>query len=207
MTNLSDLLNRLERLKGRRDVAEDAVSRARTALDAAKQRKVDAESAQAFLQAVAAELQAELTYRVTELANLAMAAIFSNPYTLTLDFTMKRGRTEADIYFVRGGKRISPKWGAGGGPKDVAAMALRLALWSLRKVRTRPLMVFDEPFVYPSKDIQGRVGAMLKQLSHDIGIQMIYVSHEETYVGAADRVFRVVNNGGESSVSVEEPMG
>jgi ABC-type sugar transport system ATPase subunit len=68
-------------------------------------------------------------------------------------------------------------------------------------------MVFDEPFVYPSKDIQGRVGAMLKQLSHDIGIQMIYVSHEETYVGAADRVFRVVNNGGESSVSVEEPMG
>ena len=203
MSRLSEALARLERLKGRRDAATDTVAKCRKTLVLAQQRKIDAESAQAILQAVAQELQSELTYRVTELANLAMAAIFANPYTLTLEFNMKRGRTEAEIYFERGGKRISPKWGSGGGPKDVAAMALRLALWSLRTVRTRPLMVFDEPFVYPSKDIQGRVGAMLRQLSHDLGIQMIYVSHEEAYVDAADRVFRMVHDGTKTMTYVE----
>ena len=185
------ILRRVGRLQGRADAVVAQHKAACDALDACTQQKKDAESAQSILQAVAQETQKELEYRISELVSLALAAVFPDPYTLKLSFEMKRGRTEAEFLFERDGETVVPKYGSGGGVKDVAALALRLAVWSLRGGRTRPLMVLDEPFKNPSKGYRPKVAKLLKRLSKDLGIQIIMVTHDIDLIEHADKVFHI----------------
>lgn len=186
-----EIVRRVGRLQGRADAVEARHKNACEELDRCRQLKLDAESAQAILQAVAQETQKELEYRVSELVSLAMAAVFPDPYTLKLSFEMKRGRTEAEFLFELDGETVNPKYGSGGGVKDVAALALRLAVWSLRGGRTRPLIVLDEPFKNPSKGYRPKVAKLLKRLSRDLGLQIIMVTHDEELIEHADKVFLV----------------
>ena len=78
--------------------------------------------------------------------NGLVVAVFDDPYTLRVEFVEKRGKTECELWFAQtkeeeeegneDGERgrevlIDPLAGSGGGPVDVAAFALRIAIWSL----------------------------------------------------------------------------
>jgi DNA repair exonuclease SbcCD ATPase subunit len=86
---------------------------------------------------------------------------------------------------------------------DVASFALRLALRTMRRPKSRATIILDEPFKFVSKDLQPRVADMLRDLSDRLRVQFIIVTHEETLVDAANKVFRVRKNGPMSKVIVE----
>lgn len=194
----SKVIAQVERLKGKRDQLIDNLERERERGKAMERRNADALKARALAQKVAQETQKKLEYHVSNLVTLAEASVFPDPYEFGVEFVQRRNKTECDLYFLKGGERLDPVSSSGGGALDVAAFALRCAFWSLNK--SRPVIILDEPFRFVSHDLQGRCGEMLKRISERLGLQVLMVSHLPNIISGADRVFRVTQDGGVSSV-------
>lgn len=156
-------------------------------IKSSKKELKNVETAQVIIQTVAEQTQKQLVYQLTEIVDLALSSVYDDPYEFRLDFIQKRGKTEADIYFVRNGKRRNPMTGSGGGVVDVASFALRLALWSLNN--TEKTIIIDEPFKNLDKKRQIKAGEMITLLSKKLGIQFILTSHEDAIINTADKVF------------------
>jgi DNA repair exonuclease SbcCD ATPase subunit len=135
-----------------------------------------------------------------------MEAVFDNPYQLKVNFQEKRGRTEAEILFVKGDLEFPPLGNAGGGTIDVASLALRIAYWSMRRdKKIRPLLLLDEPFSQLKGEVANRRAlAIIQEISHKLGLQIIMISDErvsrEDIIANADKVFHVYQKSGVSSV-------
>jgi DNA repair exonuclease SbcCD ATPase subunit len=152
-----------------------------------------------IFQLVGQKTQEQIVVHVSDIVNAALGAVFGlDAYGFGLEFVKRRGKTEADIFFIRGGDKIDPMTAAGGGAVDVAAFALRVALWTL--VRSSNTIILDEPFRFLSKSLQPKAGEMLKMLSEKMGLQFIFVTHVKELMETADRVFQVNREGKESKV-------
>ncbi|MDY6957784.1 MAG: hypothetical protein SVK08_01370 [Halobacteriota archaeon] len=144
--------------------------------------------ARAVIQEIAQETQKELEFHISNLVTLALDIVFpdENIHFVTR-FVQRRNKTECDLLFEENGNEYKPLDGSGYGAVDVAAFALRLALWTLDP--SSEVMILDEPFRDVSPDLQSKVGEMLKTLSDRIGIQIIMVSHAEDVNIQADKTF------------------
>jgi DNA repair exonuclease SbcCD ATPase subunit len=134
-------------------------------------------AAQQILQSVAQIVQQNAHERIAKVVSSCLSSVFDNPYEFRINFTRKRGRTEADIVFVRDGKEVDPITASGGGMIDVAAFALRVVCLVLHRPRVRPVVVLDEPFKFVSSGYQENVRLMLEKLSKEMKVQIIMVSH------------------------------
>ena len=199
------LIELKEALQIKKGVRQRIESELLSKTDKLKQLQTDLfsfEKARAIMQLVAKETQEQLEYKISELVSLGLSAIFDNPYELVLNYEIKRGKTEADLLFKRGENVVKPMLASGGGAVDVAAMGLRIAIWSLKSPRTRNTIVMDEPFRFLSKQHQVKAGQLLSEISSKLGIQIIMVTHNQEFISAADKVFNVKKVNGISKVEV-----
>jgi DNA repair exonuclease SbcCD ATPase subunit len=202
---IAELDSRLQRKQGERDTVIRQLADAQGKLSAVTNRQQHIEEAQQVLQLVAQKTQEGVVLHISDIVTAALDAVFEDTaYGFQIEFMQKRGKTEAELYFERGGERIDPMTASGGGPVDVAAFALRVALWSLlrRSSGIADTIVLDEPFRFLSRDLQSKAGQMLKMLSEKLGVQFIFVTHVQDLVDSADRVFEVSKRGKFSKVEV-----
>lgn len=199
---MNELRAELERRKGQKRQLEKTIASANDKLALLSKQRLLTEEAQTVIQKVAQMTQDEIKFHITDIANLAMAAIFDAPYEMSVDFTVKRGKVDAELFFTRLGHRIDPLKEAGGGVVDIASFALRLALWCLksRGSKTRNTIILDEPFRFLSQDLQPKASVMVGELSKRLNMQIIMVTHNESLIEAADKVFYVTNKNGVSHV-------
>jgi DNA repair exonuclease SbcCD ATPase subunit len=158
------------------------------------------ELAQVLLQQTAQETQEELKIHIEDIVQLALDAVFPNQYVFKIVFAIRYGKTEAELVFIsrKSGKDIEPMNASGGGVVDVCSFALRLAAWTLAG-NTDKIIILDEPFRFVSRDLQDRVGTMMKSLSHRLGLQIIMTTHIPELIEMADKQFRVSQ--GKSGIS------
>jgi DNA repair exonuclease SbcCD ATPase subunit len=202
MNELDAIHSTLQRKAGRRDQLASELSTTSTRLEALTQEQEDISRSLEIIQCVAKLTQQELEVHISELVTLALEAVFPNPYKMVLKFETRRNRSEADLLLQdENGNLLSPMDSVGGGVIDVACLALRVALWSLKRPRPRAVMILDEPLRCLSSDLQGRASLMLKEISSKLGIQFIIVSHEENLLGSADKVFHTEIKYGVSQVT------
>jgi DNA repair exonuclease SbcCD ATPase subunit len=184
--------NLLEQEKGKVKEIDASIKEEKVKLKEIDKDFRNVEEAIPIVQLVAQQTQDELRYHISELVTLALAAIWDDPYEFDIDFVTKRGKTEANISFLRNGNKISPMEASGGGAVDVASFALRIAMWKLHSHKTiSNTLIFDEPFRFLSLDLQDKAGKMLKELSETLGIQFIIVTHSKGLVEQADKVYTV----------------
>ena len=144
--------------------------------------------ARVLIQEIAQDTQKELEFHISNLVTLALNIVFPDEeIKFVTRFVQRRNKTECDLLFEENGNEYKPLDGSGYGAVDVAAFALRLALWTLDP--SSEVMILDEPFRDVSPDLQSKVGEMLKTLSDRIGIQIIMVSHAEDVNIQADKTF------------------
>ncbi len=203
MVDLKTFRHTLEQKKGERQIVE----RRAVELDGLSkelERQVSfSEQAQIIIQLIARQTQKQLEYRVGELVSLAQASVFDDPWSLKLDFVLRRGKTECDLHWQKSDGRGSGdiRYGGGGGEADVAALGLQFAMWSLQRPRTRNVMFMDEPARFlKGGDLPERGALMIKSISQSLELQMLIVSHIPDQIEGADRIFECVNKGGITQV-------
>lgn len=191
----------LERRKGQRDQVLHELEQSEQSLKLLNRQALYCEEAQLIIQTVAELTQNQLVFHVSELVTLALASVFQDPYEFGMEFVLRRGRTECDLFFVRNKKRVDPLGASGGGAVDVAAFALQIALWSLGRPRYRNVLIIDEPLRFLSRHYSLKAGEMLKEISEKLGMQIITVTHLEDIAQAADFLFEVsITKEGKSNV-------
>jgi DNA repair exonuclease SbcCD ATPase subunit len=147
----------------------------------------------------AEDTQKNLEIHISRLVTTALSAVFDSSYEFKLEFVKKRGKTEADLWLVKNGSQMKPIDSVGGGVLDVTSFALRIAFWALTKP-TRPIFILDEPGKHVSIDKLPKVMDMLKMLSEKLGLQIIMVSHNQTFINGANKKFDIAIHNGKSEL-------
>lgn len=173
----------------------------KTDIERAKKSLSDIEQAGLIIQQVSKDTQEQIEYRISELVTLALKSIFPDPYRFKLIYESKRGKTEASFRLFRGeGDTIGvdPLSSVGGGVIDVIALALRITIQGLSS--TRKIIILDEPLKFLSKGLKEKAAELIKQLSQELGLQIIMTTHVDEFIDSADKVFSVSQTNGISSV-------
>jgi len=174
----------VERLAGQLAHLERTVEEETKAKAKAERTLTRTQDAQEILQLLAQAVQQKAHEKISGVVSSCLSAVFNDPYSLRVQFDRKRGRTEASLRFVRGNLEVDPLTASGGGVVDVAAFALRAACLMLHRPRLSKIIVLDEPFKFVSAQYRENVKTMLEELSEDLGIQIVQVTHlEELTVG------------------------
>jgi len=200
MTNIQNLRNALEQMKGKRDQIQHGIDNAEQFIKEKKKDLRRHEQAREIIREVGLKTQQQLQFHISDITSLALEAVFDNPYKLITEFIQRRNKTECDLYFERDGNRIDPLSASGGGTVDVASFALRVASWSIQRPRSRNVLILDEPFRYLSSDLLPKASEMLNQISKKLKLQIIMVTHAEELIENADRVFEVKIKKGKSLI-------
>jgi DNA repair exonuclease SbcCD ATPase subunit len=182
-----------------RDAVASAIAERQCTIKKLKRLYKNTEEALRILQVIAQKTQAELEYEISEIVSLALSSVFDEPYEFKVEFTIKRGRTEADIYFMKDGNKFDPMSDTGGGVVDIASFALRLALWNLARPRSHNVIILDEPFRFVDKTRQAKASELLATISKRLGIQFIIVTHIDELKEFADTIFYVEQKNGIST--------
>jgi DNA repair exonuclease SbcCD ATPase subunit len=137
--------------------------------------------AQEYAQKAAQDIQNRVHKKIAEIVSQCLSAVFDEPYDFKINFQRKRGKTEADLTFVRDGKERQPLSDSGGGQVDVASFALKIARLIYQKPEVRRTIVLDQPFknVSKSKGYLDRIPGLLISLSEEFQIQFIIITHVE----------------------------
>ena len=151
---------------------------AQTLLEAQEHEQA-ARQAQGFLQRVAEQIQQHAHAQIAGVVTRCLKTVFGEDesYEFKINFVKRRGRTEAELLFVRDGQEIDPLSASGGGAIDVAGFSLRLACLMLLRPAVRRLLILDEPFRFLSKDYRPRVRGLLEELAKELNLQIIQVTH------------------------------
>jgi DNA repair exonuclease SbcCD ATPase subunit len=137
--------------------------------------------AQAVLGKLAQQVQQRVHQRISTVVSSCLAAVFDDPYEFQIVFEQKRGGTVAQLQFIRDGHALDPTEASGGGAVDIAAFALRAVCLVLHRPRLSRVLFLDEPFKFVSREYQLAVKSMLEQLSVDLKLQIVMVTHNEAY--------------------------
>lgn len=193
--------NRVAALAGKRDLLQTELESEQRLQTATTQQYLVLERSKFVIQAAAQATQQQLEYRIGTLVTLALAHVFPDPYALVLRFDCKRGRTEANFLFRDvAGNEIEPMEASGGGVWDVASLALRIALWSLRHPKGRATLILDEPFKFlQGTENQQKVAGMIRELSKRLKLQFIIVTSHNWDASMADAIFHVARTKPEPS--------
>jgi len=206
--NYSEQLNSvkmyLSEQEGRRKLfveEKEKLEREKTELSAKMDNLLKARS---VVQIVAEQTQKKLEYHISNLVSMALASVFPEPYIFNLRFVQKRNKTEVELVFTKNGNETDDILNSGGGGvADIASIALRISLWSIKK--TRPTLILDEPLKFlHSPEYQEKASQMLKEVSQKLGLQIIMVSDQRNILEYADKVISVVNKNGTSMIENNE---
>lgn len=170
---------------------------ARRSVESEQERLREAESklvalreAQRLVQMASQRVQESAHGKIASVVTRCLRAVMDDPYEFSLKFVQRRGRTECDLLFLRGGREYDSGGGETSGlAMNVASFALRLACLMLARPKARRLLVLDEPM----KDVNGRanqarVCELLETLSEEMEVQMIIVSDNWLKIGKIHRL-------------------
>ena len=189
--NTKDLRIYLERLQGKRVLLKKQLTGERSKLQNNKTELYKYEKARQLIKEVAKITQEQITFHISDVTTMALESVFNNPYSLEIEFVERRNKMECDLYFVRKDERINPLEASGGGAVDVASFALRIASWSLSQPLITKTIILDEPMRFLSVNYQEKASTMVRELSRQLNIQFIIVTHETTLTAYADNIFEV----------------
>jgi len=204
MSNLAILRSKLDQLKGKKAHIEQSLIQAK---ETVKERKRDLkrhELALDIIRGAALATQQQLQFHISDIVSSALDTVFDDPYEMVVEFVQRRNKTECDLSFKKGDLLLDPLSASGCGAVDIASFALRVASWTMRKPRSRNVIILDEPFKHLSVNLLPQAGELLKKICDEMNVQIIMVTHSEELVDSADKVFRVNQIEGVSKIKEVE---
>ena len=180
MIDLHSEEEKVEEISFRLKHLQETIKQEEKELDKAETAILRTQDAQEILQHLAQAVQQKAHQKISEVVSLCLSAVFGeDAYQFGIEFERKRGKTEAILKFKRGELDADPLSATGGGVVDVAAFALRVSCLMLHRPKLSKLIVLDEPFKFVSAQYRDKVRVMLEELSQDLKIQIVMVTHSK----------------------------
>lgn len=145
--------------------------------------------ASGVLQDAARATQTLVHTQVADVVTRCLQTVYDDSLEFKIAFENKRGRTEARLYFTKGGNEVDPLEAGGLGWVEVASFALRMAVLKLHQPPVAPVLIADEPFKWVDKEAKPKMAELLVRLSEEMGVQFVLTTHDEEFmVGTVVRV-------------------
>ena len=186
---LNNYKQKLSEVIGKRDYIEKQLKSKESEYSETVQYHKDILIAQSFLQAVAQRTQEQLKYHIRDVVQLALDTVFPGEIVFDICFEIKNGRTTAKLLLLENDEEIDPLRDNTGGLVDMASLGLRIAAWALGY--TRPVLILDEPMKNLDKEKRPLGAQVIRDLSDELKLQMIIVTHDDELTEIADKTFHV----------------
>lgn len=157
-----------------------------------------------FVEEIAHKSRGEVKTKIEALTSLAMKVVYNENYGVLFDYGVSGNKTAVEIFIVK--KRSDGKIikrtidGHGGGCSDVLSIPLKLMVL-LSESSVDKILCLDESGKFLDEVRVEKFGEFLKRISLDFGVQIILVTHWESMVNYADKVFGVLYDGVESKIT------
>lgn len=146
--------------------------------------------AKEIVQTISLDCQQQFQKRIGFVVTRCLETVFGpESMKFTLLFEQKRGQTEVrGVLLDSQGHELDPIDSCGGGVLDVAAFGLRLACMMLSRPRPARVLLLDEPFKWLSASYRPAIVKLLHELSHEMGVQIIMVTHLPELMAVENKV-------------------
>ena len=181
--NLQELRKKVNQLLQDYQHYERRVEEEKKLLETSKEDAHAYEQSQSLVQRVAQALQQKAHEKVASVVSRCLEAVYEEEgYGFEIEFERKRGKTEANLSFTKGGEKMDPLEETAGGVVEVAAFALRLACLVLSKPKRRLFLALDEPFRMVSEEYQPRLRELIETLAEELELQLFIITHDKDLV-------------------------
>lgn len=200
--DFDELKSMVEKAKHHQEILNKELNLVRQEIAKLKKEINASMMATGIIQGVAKETQKQVELQISSLVSLSLKSVFNRPYKFNIEFVERRGKTECDLFFEKGGIKFEAD-DVGGGVLDVAAFALRVSLWVIQRPRSRAIFILDEPFKNindPKRILHQKVAEMVRMISQMVKVQIIIISTIPEMEEIADNIFVVSNIKGKSQV-------
>lgn len=159
-------------------------------LEESRQNLEDWLTAQGVLQEASKAVQTFIHAQIVSVVTQCLQTVYDDSLEFCIDFDLKRGKTEARLYFKKDGNEVDPIEAGGLGWVEVASFALRMAVLKLHTPPVMPVLILDEAFRFLDTTAKPRMAELVMQLSKQMDVQVILVTHDPEF-----RVGKIVKIG------------
>ncbi len=145
-----------------------------------------------ILSEVTKATQEDFKNKVEKLTTIALKSVFNKNYEFKLLFESKRNKMEARPVILEDGKEFTPKDELGGSILNIISFMVQIVFIILEKPAKRKTMILDEPFHWLG-NLKEKAGRMLTEISKELGMQIIFVTHDKILAEIADVIYKVEN--------------
>jgi DNA repair exonuclease SbcCD ATPase subunit len=148
------------------------------------------ELARVVLQRSAILVHEHLSHSLSHIVTEAIRTIFDEELTFECKFQEKRNNAECVLRLLNeDGEEVDIFEGDGGGLADCISLFLRIAYVML--AGQRAIIFLDEPCKHLDTEGQQRAGQVLKQLSEELKLQIVMITHSTVLASYADKRYHV----------------
>jgi len=166
-------------------------------MEQARGRVTVLEPAQEVLEHLEQTWAGQYEEKLGAIGSMGLNAVFpNNHYEVLLEHTTKRGTAHLDIVLVKDDKRVRIKGGSGGSIVQLLAYLLRHLTTVSPHPPLRLLEVLDEPFSMVAQAQRPALCTLMKDITERLGFQLLFSSHEDELLDAADTAL-LIHPGGE----------
>ena len=202
MINYKKYAAKVEGLRAREEATKKELERAKARKEAIERHIDIVTEANWILGEAINRVQTSFKETIEKLVTSSIKTIYKRDIEFSLEFDQKAQRLECRPVLLEDGEEFDLDGEIGGGLLDLISFTSKVVFWKIQSL-SRPVFILDEPFRFLGHGSTIlAVGKLLKNLSADLGIQFIIVSHEEELAEIADRSFVVNNHNGVSKVGV-----
>lgn len=132
-----------------------------------------------------------------------LQAVYDETYRFEVEINEEGKEAQVHFYVCIGDEiREEPTEAMGGGVSDVITIALRIAYKVLCSPKIGGPLILDEPAKQLDKERTPLLGQILHDIAHEMGIQIIMITHDPGLAGWADRTHRIHLNNNVSNIEV-----
>lgn len=187
----------VDRLSAKRDLMQEQLMKSTAEKEELEKRTAHILEAQKVIQDTAMETQQLIRVHLEDIVNKVLQTSFPE-YSFKMNYEVKYKKAVCELQFFKEEHETDLLDGDSGGALNVACAALRLAVWTISS--SDNCLVLDEAFANLSQDKQPLIGQVLSELSHELHLQIILISHSPSIDAWADKIYTVTMEKGVSKI-------
>lgn len=201
----SQLTKNLYQKLGQRDTVLKRIAELQTKIKEHETHSVEITKGSLFLQSLSDETRKQILGSISSIVTDALQKI-KDP-NLEFRMLLSTERNQIDVEFKIFDKAANQEYdvlnSCGGSIADIITFPLRISLLLKWSPALAPILILDENFKFVSVQDQEALAEFVRQVSEQLGIQTILVTHSERVSSKANRIFQVSKQNGISVVEVQ----